>query len=100
VGAIARKGMVVAQMVERTDTATLDRFVRKVVDKDKVDLVATDEHLGYRMLSRGDEPLPHEAVSHGSGEYVCGIVHTNSIENFWSLLKRGVIGSYHHSSSS
>jgi transposase-like protein len=96
IGAIARKGMVVAKVVQNTDTATLDGFVRKVVDKDKVDLVATDEHLGYRTLSRGDAPLPHESVSHGQGEYVRGIVHTQNIESFWSLLKRGIMGSYHH----
>jgi hypothetical protein len=96
IGAIARKGMVVAKVVQNTDTTTLDGFVRQVVDGAKVNLVATDEHLGYRMLSRGDAPLPHETVSHGHGEYVRGIVHTNSIENFWSLLKRGIMGSYHH----
>jgi hypothetical protein len=96
IGAIARKGMVVAKVIERTDTATLDGFVRQVVDGAKVDLIATDEHLGYRMLSRRNAPLPHETVAHGQGEYVRGIVHTNSIENFWSLFKRGVMGSYHH----
>jgi len=39
--------------------------------------------------------LPHEVINHSSGEYVRGKVHTNSIENFWSLLKHGVIGTYH-----
>jgi hypothetical protein len=46
--------MIVAKVVQNTDTATLDSFVRQAVDKDKVDFVATDEQLGYRMLSRGD----------------------------------------------
>lgn len=96
VGAIARKGTVVAKVVERTDTATLDGFVRQVVDTDKVDLVATDEHLGYRMLSRGDAPLPRESASHGRGEYVCGVITYSNIESFRSLLKRGVMGTYHH----
>ena len=35
-------------------------------------------------------------VRHSAGEYVRGIVHTNTIEGFWSLLKRGVVGSFHH----
>lgn len=96
IGAIARKGMVVAQVVENTDAATLDGFVRKVVDRDKVELVATDEYRPYKMLERGEIPLPHDSVNHGAGEYVRGIVHTNSIESFWSLFKRGVMGSYHH----
>jgi hypothetical protein len=95
IGAIARKGMVVAQVVENTDSATLDGFVRRVVDRDKVELVATDEYRPYRM-SRGDAPLPHDTVNHGAGEYVRGIVHTQNIESFWSLFKRGVMGSYHH----
>lgn len=96
IGAIARKGMVVAQVVENTDTRTLSNFVRKVVDKEKVELIATDEFTGYRVLSRGDAPLPRETVNHGQAEYVRGVVHTQSIESFWSLLKRGIMGSYHH----
>jgi transposase-like protein len=91
IGAIARKGMVVAQVIENTDTATLDNFVHKTVGPN-VSLVATDEHSGYRMLSRD---LPHRVVNHSSGEYVVGAVHTNTIEGFWSLLKRGIMGSYH-----
>src|SRR5260370_28679408 len=94
IGAIARKGMVVARVIENTDTPTLDKFVRKAVS-DKVELVATDEHSGYRLLGEGDHPLPHQVITHSSGEYVRGNVHTNSIENFWSLLKRGIMGSYH-----
>jgi transposase-like protein len=39
--------------------------------------------------------LPHEVIKHSVGEYVRGIVHTNTIEGFWSLLKRGVMGTYH-----
>jgi transposase-like protein len=93
IGAIARKGNVVCQIIENTDTATLNRFVRKAVSE-KVDLVATDEHQGYRYLDA--DGFPHGSVSHGQGEYVRGEIHTNNLENFWSLLKRGIIGSYHH----
>src|SRR5207302_1720362 len=94
IGAIARKGMVVAKVIENTDTATLDSFVRQTVS-DKVELVSTDEHSGYRLLATGDKAFPHEVINHSSGEYVRGKVHTNSIENFWSLFKRGIIGQYH-----
>jgi transposase-like protein len=93
IGAIARKGNVVCQIIEKTDAATLNLFVRKAVS-DKVDLVATDEHAGYHYLNALG--YPHESVAHGDGEYVRGKVHTNNIENFWSLLKRGIIGNYHH----
>jgi transposase-like protein len=92
VGAIARKGNVVCKMIENTDTATLTRFVRKAVS-DKVDLVATDEHSGYRYLGW---VMPLEKISHSTGQYVRGNVHTNNIESFWSLLKRGIIGTYHN----
>jgi transposase-like protein len=92
IGAISRKGNVVCKIIENTDTPTLDRFVRQAVG-DKVSLVATDEHSGYRLLKPS---LPHEMVSHGKGEYVRGEIHTNNIESFWSLLKRGVVGTYHN----
>jgi transposase-like protein len=93
IAAIARKGNVVCKVIEITDTPTLDSFVRKTVS-DKVELIATDEASGYRLLK--ESGLPHEAVSHGSGEYVRGEVHTQNIDSFWALLKRGIIGSFHH----
>jgi len=95
IGAIARKGNVVCQMIEHTDMPTLHRFVNRVVDKDKVELVATDEHSGYQYLERWQQ-LPHDTVNHREGEYVRGIVHTNTMESFWSLIKRGIVGNYHN----
>jgi transposase-like protein len=92
IGAIARKGSVVCQVIENTDTPTLDRFVRRAVS-DKVSLTATDEHSGYRFLG---EQYKHEMVRHSQGEYVRGLVHTNNIESFWALLKRGIVGTYHN----
>ena len=91
IGAIARKGNVIAQVIENTDTPTLNSFVRSAVSE-KVDLVATDEHSGYRML----DPTKHGVVRHSQGEYVRGEIHTQNIESFWSLLKRGIMGSFHH----
>jgi hypothetical protein len=88
---------VVCQIIERTDANTLNRFVRNVVG-DKVDLVATDEHLGYDRLTVFG--CPRKAVTHSAGEYMCGEIHANYIESFWSLLKRGIIGTYHHVSKS
>ena len=92
VGAIARKGNVICRMIEKADVPTLTKFVRRVVDE-KVDLVATDEWSGYKLLQFA---LPHEVVRHGAGEYVRGEVHTQNIESFWSLLKRGILGTYHN----
>jgi hypothetical protein len=92
IGAIARKGNVVCRVVGEQDARTLSGFVRNVVC-DKVSLVATDENQEYNYL---DRKIRHEAVNHSSGEYVRGNIHTNNIESFWSLLKRGVIGTYHN----
>lgn len=93
VGAIARKGNVVCKMIESADIETLTKFVRKTVS-DKVELVATDEHSGYRLLKWA--PYPHEVVTHSNDEYVRGEVHTQNIDSFWALLKRGIIGTYHN----
>lgn len=69
----------------------LDTFVHAVVSPTAT-LVATDEHSGYRHLSR---TYNHQAVRHTAGEYRCGDCHTNGIEGFWALLKRQIIGIHH-----
>jgi transposase-like protein len=53
----------------------------------------SDEHGAYRHLAKSGRH--HEIVIHSVGEYVRGRAHTNTVENFWSLFKRGVIGSFH-----
>ncbi len=92
IGAIARKGNVVAQMIEDAGFDTHEKFIRQVVSRN-VSLVATDEAFHYRHLAK--EGYPHDQVTHSRAEYVRGRVHTQSIESFWSLLKRGIIGNYH-----
>lgn len=54
--------------------------------------VVTDGWYGYKGIS---ENYDHKVVDHHSGRYVNGTYHTNSIEGFWSQLKRGIIGVYH-----
>jgi len=93
IGAIARKGNVVCKMVEDADFRTYDDFVRKTV-ADKVDLIATDESFRYRNLRK--QGFPHEFVTHKNEEYVRGQVHTQNIDSFWSLLKRGIVGTFHN----
>jgi transposase-like protein len=95
IGAISRKGNVVCQVVERLDQKTMEGFVRETVSE-KVRLVATDEAPGFTYLGLS---FPHESVRHVSGEYVRGQVHTQNLESFWSLLKRGIMGSYHQISA-
>jgi hypothetical protein len=71
----------------------LTKFVRKTVS-DKVELIATDEHSGYRYLKYA--PHPHEVVKHSQDEYVRGNVHTQCIDSLWALLRRGINGIYHN----
>ena len=56
--------------------------------------IMTDSFKSYRGLAK--EFLSHEYVSHSDGEYVRGDVHTNTAENYFSILKRGIDGTYHH----
>ncbi|MBV8801151.1 MAG: IS1595 family transposase [Alphaproteobacteria bacterium] len=91
IGAVQRAGNVVARVIENTKTETFENFVRQFVSI-KVSILATDDARAYISLG-GD--YPHHAVRHRAKNYVVGAVHTNTIEGFWSLIKRGVMGSYH-----
>jgi hypothetical protein len=96
VGAIARKGNLVCRVLDDTTAPTLTKFVREVVG-DKVRLIATDQAGGYKRLRRAG--FRHETVDHKAGEYVRRVVHTQNLDSFWSLLKRGVMGTYHNVSA-
>jgi len=54
----------------------------------------TDEGATAKSLGRGFEK--HGMVNHSIGEYVRGDIHTNTIESYFSIFKRGVMGTYHH----
>jgi transposase-like protein len=90
-GAVSRKGRVVARVVESVSAETLCEFVRESVSN-KVSLLCTDSWRAYRKL--GAE-YPRGIVDHSAGEYVCGSIHTQTIEGFWSLVKRGIMGTFH-----
>ena len=77
-----------AKVVEHTDKPTLQGFVAEHAAPDAI--VYTDEAPAYRGL-----PFKHEAVTHSTGEYVRGMAHTNGMESFWALMKRGYTGIYH-----
>jgi hypothetical protein len=90
-GAISRKGNLVARVVADVRAETLETFVAEAVST-KVDLVVTDKWVGYKHLGK---TYPHGIIDHARGEYVVGAIHTNTIEGFWSIFKRGVVGTYH-----
>ncbi|HVR90661.1 MAG TPA: IS1595 family transposase [Novosphingobium sp.] len=93
IGAKERNGKIKASVIERTDTATLEGFVLGNVEVGA--MVYTDEHGGYKGLSKS---FGHSSVKHSVGEYVNGMAHTNGIEGFWAMLKRGYKGTYHQMS--
>jgi transposase-like protein len=90
-GAVSRKGNVVARVVENVRAATLTEFVRESVST-KVSLLCTDQFAGYNALNR---EYPHATIDHARGQYVVGAVHTQTIEGFWSLIKRSMVGTFH-----
>ena len=90
VGVKERGGRVKAMPVGNTDKETLQGFIRSSVDSGST--VYTDDHGGYDGLRTA---YKHRKVRHSVGEYVKRQAHTNSIESFWSMLKRGHKGTYH-----
>lgn len=82
-------GEVFARTVKSTDRNTLHGIIRKHVRKG--DRVYTDEARAYKKL----HGYKHRSVKHSVGQYVDGMAHTNGMESFWSMLKRGYHGTYH-----
>ncbi|MDE0396386.1 MAG: IS1595 family transposase [Candidatus Poribacteria bacterium] len=90
-GAVARGGKVVAQPAKRVTGETLKAFLSKFVKADD-SVLMTDEFPGYNRMG---EWVPHFTINHAVA-YAQGLVHTNTIEGFWSLVKRAIIGQHHH----
>jgi transposase-like protein len=93
VGVVQRQGEVRLQVAQDRSRKVLQEIVIKNTAPE-TEAIYTDEWVGYDGL--GDEDTRHETVNHNIKEYVRGDVHTNSAENVWSLLKRSIVGSYHH----
>lgn len=91
-GAIHRGGAVRIERVSDVRRKTLHDFIHRTV-KDETEAIYTDELKSY--LGIADKNTRHETVSHSAKEWVIGDVHTNSIENVWSLFKRSLMGAFH-----
>lgn len=91
IGALARGGKVVARPSDKVNGKTLKAFLGKFVDGDDSVLV-TDEFTGYNRMG---EWVPHFTINHAVA-YAQGLIHTNTIEGFWSLVKRAIFGQHHH----
>jgi transposase len=90
-GVVQRKGKVAALVTKDTKKKTLMPIVQKKVLPET--MVYTDEYRPYEDLEK--KGYKHERIPHAEKVYVMGNVHTNTIDGFWSLLKRGISGVYH-----
>jgi transposase-like protein len=90
IGVVERGGNVRAKVAKDLKSKTLARFIREKVQIEGA-TVMTDEFSGYCRLKFF---VNHETINHQAA-YVCGNIHTNNIESFWAILKRGIIGQYH-----
>jgi transposase-like protein len=88
---VERGGRVVARPVERVDAKTLRNFVGDHVDRSAT--LMTDEWGSYKTV--GKEFAAHHVVNHSKREYARGEAHTNTVEGFFALLQRGIVGSFH-----
>lgn len=90
VGMMERKGRVKAKKAEKLAFADLAALVRGNVDLSD-SLLVTDEYRGYAGMGA---VLPHKRVNHSQRFADC-LVHTNNIESFWAIVKRGIMGQFH-----
>jgi len=95
IGAVERGGNVVACLArdKKTDKQTLLKFVYNTIDRLKTILV-TDEYKGY--LGFSEHVDKHEVINHSERYVDKDDTHTNTIEGFWSLVKRAWYGTHHH----
>ena len=94
IGMVERKGTLVAKQIPNVKGETL---TKQMVSSIKIaTTVYSDEYHGYKKIKA---IYDHKYVKHSAGQYVNDRVHTNTIEGFWSLLKRGIIGIYHFTSN-
>lgn len=88
---VERGGNVRASVVQRLDGKTLSAAINDAIDENA--RVITDENPTYKGVASLNGR--HETVNHGRREYVRGDVHSNTVEGFFSLIKRGLYGVYH-----
>jgi transposase-like protein len=89
---MVQRGAEVRSMHLATVTAATLRPIMLAHIDDKSALYTDDAGM-YRKMS---DDFSHEVVNHSAEEYVRGTVHTNTIEGYFSILKRGIVGTYHH----
>jgi len=91
-GAVQRDGEARLQVLDDRTREVLHSFIKKYV-ANNTEAIYTDDWPAYNGIA--DNDTRHETVNHSAEEWVRGEVHTNYVENIWSLLKRSLVGSYH-----
>jgi len=89
---VERDGKVRSQHVPDVSAKTLRPILNAQIEKNS--FLVTDGEGQYRII--GPDFAKHETVNHSINEYVRGDVHTNTVEGYFSILKRGITGTYHH----
>ena len=92
-GVVEREGRVITKVVADVKEKTLLPIVAERVLP--ASIVYTDSYTSYDNVRKMGNDYRHERINHTAGIYVMGQVHTQTIEGFWSLLKRGIGGVYH-----
>jgi transposase-like protein len=91
-GAAQRGGEIRLEVIDDRTREVLHNFIKKYT-ANNTEAIYTDDWPAYDGIA--DEDTRHETVNHSADEWVRGDVHTNYVENIWSLLKRSLVGSYH-----
>lgn len=91
IGIVERDGKVIAKVVDRVTTSNVFTNISRNVDRSA--MLYSDELAVYRYAPKFG--FKHRKVNHGRKEYVRGDVHTNTVEGFWSQLKRSINGTHH-----
>jgi len=92
-GMVERGGRVIARVTKDVKASTIFPIIAERVLP--ASTVYTDCYTTYDSLSKMPQGYDHHRINHSAKVYVMGHVHTNTIEGFWSLLKRGIGGVYH-----
>lgn len=95
VGAVERGGTLKTKVIPQTTIENISEFITDTVEKGAN--MVTDESRAYNKVKHN---YKHDTVNHRSKEYVRGTVHTNTIEGFWSILKKQIVGIHHSVSPS
>ena len=94
IGAVSRDGQVVTQLIPDISGETIANFIRDNVDTENAKLY-TDQFKGYNAIGK---EMEHETLNR-SGKWEKSEIHTNTIEGFWTFIKRAWYGSHHHYST-